>query len=388
MLLKLADGLDHEVLGDEVDFVERSERSAGGGDDVVELSDDRRHGIVSGGESGEPRRDIRSGHGAGASIHRSTERHHALGDLVRKSARVGDQRVELLVDRREVAALYMPVRLLRVERQCDQVDQDGLQMLGHRLAGDLRCLIGRHGSPMSLAVVLGTTLARTIAQVADIPALVAAAHGTRSSAGRATITELRAAVATARPGLEVVEAYVDEDVQRPGLTEVLDGAGPAVVVPVLLSAGYHVHHDIARAVAGAGEEVVAARPLGPDEALVEVLARRLDGARGHDIILAAAGSSDERAGNDVRWTAAQLGERLGCEVTPAFVTADVPRVDDAVARLKGHGRRVAIASYVLAPGHFHDELRGQPADVVTEPLLPDERIADLVLRRYDAARVA
>lgn len=236
--------------------------------------------------------------------------------------------------------------------------------------------------------VLGTALARTIAQVADIPALIAAAHGTRSAAGRAAIDELRAAVAAGRPGLDVVEAYVDEDVQRPGLSEVLDVAGPAVIVPLLLSAGYHVHHDVARAVAGAGPEVVAARPLGPDDALVDVLADRLEGAPGHDVILAAAGSSDSRAGDDVRWTAARLGERLERGVIAAFVTADVPRVDDAVADLKGRGRRVAIASYVLAPGHFHDELRAQPADIVTEPLLPDQRIADLVLRRYDAARVA
>ncbi len=224
--------------------------------------------------------------------------------------------------------------------------------------------------------------------MADIPVLIAAAHGTRSAAGRAAIDELRAAVAAKRPGLDVVEAYVDEDVQRPGLSEVLDVAGPAVIVPLLLSAGYHVHHDVARAVADAGPEVVAARPLGPDDALVDVLADRLEGTRGHDVVLAAAGSSDARAGDDVRWTAARLAERLEREVIAAFVTADVPGVDDAVADLKGRGRRVVIASYVLAPGHFHDVLRAQRADIVTEPLLPDQRIADLVLRRYDSARVA
>lgn len=198
------------------------------------------------------------------------------------------------------------------------------------------------------------------------------------------IDGLRASVAAARPGLEVVEAYVDEHVQDPGLTGVLDGVPAAVVVPVLLSAGYHVHHDIARAVAGAGPDVVAARPLGPDDVLVDVLAERLAGVREHDIVLAAAGSSDARAGDDVRWTASRLGERLGDRVSAAFVTADVPLARDAVADLVEQGRNVAVASYVLASGHFHDELRALPADVVSEPLLPDERIADLVLRRYDA----
>lgn len=199
------------------------------------------------------------------------------------------------------------------------------------------------------------------------------------------IDQLRATVAAARPGLDVVEAYVDEDVQSPGLTGVLGGGGEAVVVPILLSAGYHVHHDIARAVADAGPDVMAAGPLGPDDVLVDVLADRLVGVPGHAVVLAAAGSSDEHAGADVRWTAARLGERLGGDVTAAFVTADVPRVDAAVGEVARSGRRVAIASYVLAPGHFHDQLQGVGADVVTSPLLPDERIAELVLSRYDAA---
>lgn len=222
--------------------------------------------------------------------------------------------------------------------------------------------------------------------MADNPALIAAAHGTRSAAGRATIDALRAAVAVARPGVGVVEGYVDEEVQTPGLAEILERGGPAVVVPVLLSAGYHVHHDIARAVADAGRDVVAARPLGPDDVLVEVLVERLSGSPGHEVVLAAAGSSDSRAGDDVRWTAARLGERIGRKVTAAFVTADVPRVGDAVRELAAAGQRVAVASYVLAPGHFHDQLQSVGADVVTAPLLPDGRIVDLVLSRYDAVR--
>jgi hypothetical protein len=46
---------------------------------------------------------------------------------------------------------------------------------------------------------------------------------------------------------------------------------------------------------------------------------------------------------------------------------------------------VVVASYLLAPGHFHDKLAGAGADVVTAPLLPDERIAAVLLDRYDAA---
>lgn len=222
--------------------------------------------------------------------------------------------------------------------------------------------------------------------MAGDPVLIAASHGTHSPAGRAAVDELRRALAASRPGLEIVEAYVDEQVQRPGLSEVLDGKRPAVVVPVLLSAGYHVRHDIARVASGVPSARVA-RPLGPDQVLVDVLADRLAGSAECDVVLAAAGSSDRRAGTDVRWTAARLGERLGRDVRAAFVTADVPRVDEAVQELARQGRRVALASYVLAPGHFYGRLLDVPADIHTPPLLPDARIADLVLRRYDEITV-
>ncbi len=44
-----------------------------------------------------------------------------------------------------------------------------------------------------------------------------------------------------------------------------------------------------------------------------------------------------------------------------------------------------IASYLLAPGFFHDRLLVAGADVVTAPLAPDTRLADVVLDRYREA---
>ena len=104
------------------------------------------------------------------------------------------------------------------------------------------------------------------------------------------------------------------------------------------------------------------------------------------VVLAAAGSSDARAVADVENTADLLqrtwagpgddGLRLGR-------AADVP---DAVAAARRAGaERVVVAAYLLAPGHFHDKLAGAGADAVTAPLLPDERIAAVLLDRYDAA---
>jgi sirohydrochlorin ferrochelatase len=70
-------------------------------------------------------------------------------------------------------------------------------------------------------------------------------------------------------------------------------------------------------------------------------------------------------------------------------------VPEAVAELraeeadrKGDDARVVIASYLLAPGFFHDQLAKAGADAVTAPLLPAPVIAQIVLDRYDAALAA
>jgi sirohydrochlorin ferrochelatase len=225
------------------------------------------------------------------------------------------------------------------------------------------------------------------------PVLVACAHGTRNPTGRRLIAELALAARRLRPGLTTTAAFVD--VQPPTVADVvadLAAAGrPAVVVPLLLSGGYHVHVDIARAVESA-DGAVAARPLGPDERLVSVLHDRLIawGADPADaataVVLAAAGSSDPRSVADVEATAALLQERWAGPVTTGYGSAAKPPVADAVAAARSAGAaRVVLVAYLLAPGHFHDKLTGAGADGVTAPLLPDDRIAAVLLDRYDAA---
>jgi sirohydrochlorin ferrochelatase len=225
------------------------------------------------------------------------------------------------------------------------------------------------------------------------PVLVACAHGTRNPTGRRLIAELALAARTLRPGLVTTAAFVD--VQPPTVVDVVAGlsaAGQAaVVVPLLLSGGYHVHVDIAGAVAAA-PDAVAARPLGPDPRLAAVLHDRLlaSGADPRDpltaVVVAAAGSSDERAVADVEATADLLQRTWAGPVTTGFGSAAFPTVPDAVTAARRAGaERVVVASYLLAPGHFHDKLAGAGADVVTAPLLPDDRIAAVLLDRYDAA---
>lgn len=228
------------------------------------------------------------------------------------------------------------------------------------------------------------------------PVLVACAHGTRSPTGRRLVAELALAARARRPGLVTTAAFVD--VQPPTVVDVVAGLAAegraAVVVPLLLSGGYHVHVDIAGAVAGA-EGTVAARPLGPDPRLVEVLHERLvqSGADPRDpltaVVLAAAGSSDPRSVADVEDTADLLQRSWAGPVTTGYGSAAQPAVPDAVtAARRGGAERVVVASYLLAPGHFHDKLARAGADAVTAPLLPDDRVADVLLDRYDAAVAA
>jgi sirohydrochlorin ferrochelatase len=240
-----------------------------------------------------------------------------------------------------------------------------------------------------------------VGQPVSGPTLVGCSHGTDDRDGRIAIASILADVATLRPDLDVREAFVD--VQAPEVADVVAGAlaegRSAVVVPLLLSVGFHVQVDIAAAVEPAG--ACAAAPLGPDDALVAILADRLAeaGLRDEDaVVLAAAGSSVPAAALAVEEVARGLAARLGRHLGPPDATGGgvvvgygagaSPRVPEAVAAARSSGRRVVVASYLLAPGYFLDRVREAGADVVTAPLAPDERLAELVLRRYDEARGA
>jgi sirohydrochlorin ferrochelatase len=227
------------------------------------------------------------------------------------------------------------------------------------------------------------------------PALLAISHGTSSATGADAVAALVAAVADAGPALAVHGGFVD--VQQPDVPTVLGGlpAGvPAVIVPLLLSAGYHVHVDLTED-AAAADDVVVAAALGPDDRLVALLARRLAeaGLTASDlVVLAAAGSSDARAVADCVETARRLGALLARPVTVGYISAARPRLADELATVRAAhpGRRVVVASYLLAPGYFADLAAGGGGDVTSAPLLaagapvPSE-LVDVVLDRYAAA---
>jgi len=202
--------------------------------------------------------------------------------------------------------------------------------------------------------------------------VVLAAHGTRDPAGVVVAGELVTALRARLPGRAALLAFVD--VLGPSVREVVaDAPGPVTVIPAFLASGYHVRADVPREVGATGRpDVSVTAALGPDPLLVGALRDRLRAAgwcSGDAVVLAAAGSSDPRAVADVRAVAAQLSALVGRRVQVGFVASGAPRVAALVAGLRAAGeRRVAVASWLLAPGLFHRRLAGADADVVAAPL--------------------
>jgi sirohydrochlorin ferrochelatase len=173
---------------------------------------------------------------------------------------------------------------------------------------------------------------------------------------------------------------------------------PTVVVPALLSSGYHVRVDVPRYVAESGHRrVTVARPLGPSPELARALLCRLLDAgwrRDDHVVLVAAGTRDPQGRGELRHTAAALSALVGHRVSIAFAAPcrdgsgypSVPEVVD-LARQSG-ARRVALASYLLADGLFQGRLYEAGADVVSAPLGLHPAVIRLACRRRREAVLA
>lgn len=214
------------------------------------------------------------------------------------------------------------------------------------------------------------------------PPLVAVAHGSGHPAAAETVSALARHVTRLAPVIDIRVAFVQH--AQPSLPRALADAGQdSVVVPLLLSAGYHLSTDIA----GLAKHV--AGPLGPDQLLVTALMSRLADAgapAGVAVVLAATGSSDLRAADQIAAQADLLAAELDAPVIPAFASSGRPSVENAVADLRETtGGPVAVASYLLAPGLFHDRLAKSGADWVTAPLGDHPAVAALVIDRYRTA---
>lgn len=221
--------------------------------------------------------------------------------------------------------------------------------------------------------------------------VVVAAHGTRDFAGVAVARQLVEALRPRLPDRPVLLAFVD--VLGPRVCEVVAGApGPVTVVPAFLTSGYHVRTDVPREVAATGRsDVTVTAAVGPHRLLVDAMGDRLRSAgwrRGDTVVLAAAGSSDQRTVADVRAAAGQLSREVGRRVRVGFIATGAPGVAPLVAGLRAAGAaRVAVASWLLAPGQFHGRLADAGADVVAAPLGAHPGVIDRLAQLAGAGAV-
>ncbi|GGJ12900.1 hypothetical protein GCM10010121_024090 [Streptomyces brasiliensis] len=227
------------------------------------------------------------------------------------------------------------------------------------------------------------------------PALVLVAHGSRDPRALGTVRALMDRVRRLRPAVPVHLGHIELD--EPLLPDTLAALGttPAVLVPLLLSRGYHVERDIPEMAAAAGAHARVAAPLGPHPLLVDTLHARLIEAgwrtrmadatrRTSGVVLAAAGSRDPDSAKDTRRTAHLLAARLGVPVVPAYASAAAPTVETAVRSLTARGRnRIAVASCFTAPGRFATQCAEAAPWIASAPLGAHEAMAKLIVHRYE-----
>ncbi|MEQ3551492.1 CbiX/SirB N-terminal domain-containing protein [Pseudonocardia nematodicida] len=224
------------------------------------------------------------------------------------------------------------------------------------------------------------------------PPLLLVAHGSRSDAADAVVRSLAGAVAAHGPQVEV--CYVD--VRGPKVVDAVSslqdrGYDGAVVVPAFLAAGYHVRVDLPAQLAEAGADPARFRTtpaMGPDPLLAAAALDRLRAAGYRDgdaVVLAAAGSSDASAVAQVRLAAGMLSSLVGRKVRVGFAATGTPTVSALVEGLHAAGEsRVAVASWLLAPGVFQNRLLDSGAEVVADPLGVHDDVVRALLDRYTA----
>ena len=234
--------------------------------------------------------------------------------------------------------------------------------------------------------------------------VLATSHGTDSAAGREAIALIREQVRSLldqrTDGVEyrVHEAYVD--VESPSVDDAaaaLPKDEPCVIVPILLSTGFHTQVDLRRAARASGiERIVIAESLGPDSRLARLARTRLEEVgwtpeNGSVVVQGAAGSS--RA--DMERAAELLSEALGTQVQHGFIASIDPKFHEVVAEYKPE----FAATYLLAEGFFAGKMRrdaastGLPAKVAA-PLVNAQDpasarvVAECFVNRMDEALAA
>ncbi|MEV5597138.1 sirohydrochlorin chelatase [Streptomyces sp. NPDC052496] len=236
------------------------------------------------------------------------------------------------------------------------------------------------------------------------PVLIVAAHGSREARAQTETRRLLAHVRALRPALRVEIAFFD--LHHPTVDEsvaALHGT-PAVVVPLLLGAGFHATVDLPALLGPAR----AAKPLAPHPLLTEALTHRLQEAEARagfpaDAVVLAAAGSRRPGGNDSCYAAARAlstslyaRREVPVPVRPALLcggSGDDRSPARTAQALRAEGRtRIAVLPYLMAAGRFSDRLAAEADRAgcmgIARPLGAQSAVARLVLARFDECVLA
>lgn len=237
------------------------------------------------------------------------------------------------------------------------------------------------------------------------PSLVLLSAGEADPRAAQVGQEIRDGVAALRPELDVHICFLDHgSPSLPQLTNKLARrrVTEIVVVPMALGDGGLMHSELPQLLAAAraahpGLALIAARPIGPDPALLGVVDRRLREAlrasrvRELDgLVLASAGRSNLRGNAVLARRARQWSSHHRLPCVTAFAHDGGPSAAEAIRSLWAQGRRhVAVGSLFLA--HDRDYLRlaagalESGAVAVAGPLGGEAEIVWATLTRYVVA---
>lgn len=217
--------------------------------------------------------------------------------------------------------------------------------------------------------------------------LVTVAHGTRQVAGN-EVARLITSAAGSLLGVPSVCSYVE--LCSPSFVDVLaTSSEPTVVVPLLLSTGHHLRHDLPSSIDRSSWAVALGSSLGPDRLLAAVQVFRLleaGATRGQPLVMVAVGSRDPLATRDLTHAVEHLVAVWGGEVRLATIAGLGPRPGEVVEP------GMAVSSYLLSGGHFADRARSESlaagASVVADVLGRHPLVVDLVVRRAAETRLS
>ena len=221
--------------------------------------------------------------------------------------------------------------------------------------------------------------------------VVLLAHGS-PDARAGVATQVLAEAVAQESGLMTNCAFLDYGVT---LHEVLTdraaaGCTEVVVVPLFLSAAFHVKVDVPAAIEEARSSfdltIHLAAHLGIDDAVVEAVNSQVPEG---PLVIAVAGTRDAQAQDDLEALANRWSALRGEPVAVGHASMGPKNVAAALAEVEGlHGRQAGVVAMVLFPGVLPDRINDDAGErFVSEPLYMLPAIAESVVGRVRATQV-